>query len=328
MICIAILTPIVTLIRTVIQVARQIVRTVCEWVSSVISVVKEVVSKVCSWLPWPLNKVCDWVTTLVTVLETVWDWVCHDVLETILEWVEKIVEYIIFIFKWVCWVIDWVWRGPELVLCLLGVHPRKFIGVCIKILADEAGNPCISTDDAAAMVRDASAVFRSCKINLVLCGTEIVIKPEFLTGIGCSFGEMFKDFFTWFSARTCSCCSLVTIYFVRELNGDTVGCSYPGSDWIVIEASTDGTTIVHEIGHLSDLWSHTSDPNNIMTDQPGGTHDQLTDTQCCMIRTSRFARFVRPCLFGLRRAAFERAIERTLGTPFKRKERGAGCCRD
>jgi hypothetical protein len=326
MICLAILTPIVTLVRTLIEIARQIFRTICDLVSSVVAVVKQVVEKVCGWLPWPLNKLCKWVTKLITVFETVWNWVCHTVIETIFEWIEIIVEYIIYILKWICWLVDWVWRGPELLLCSLGVKPRKFIGVCVKILADDAGNPCISVADALAMVRDASTIFRRCNIDLVVCGMEILIKPEYLSSVNCAFSGMFKRFFTWFSARTCGCCSIVTIYFVKDMVR-VVGCSYPGADWIAVVANTDGTTIVHEIGHLSDLWQHTSDPDNIMTDQAGGTHDQLTKSQCCMIRTSRFVHFVAPCFRLLKRVAFEQRIEKTLGAPFKRKERGP-CCRD
>ena len=46
--------------------------------------------------------------------------------------------------------------------------------------------------------------------------------------------------------------------------------------------------MVQEVGHLCDLWAHSSDPNNVMTDQGGGTADQITPNQCCMISTSRF----------------------------------------
>ncbi len=67
MFCIGILSPVVMIIRALIQIARQIVRTICEWVSSVISVVKTIVEEVCKWLPWPLNKLCDLVTTVITV---------------------------------------------------------------------------------------------------------------------------------------------------------------------------------------------------------------------------------------------------------------------
>ena len=125
MFCFAILEPLILIIRTFIQVARQIVRTVCEWVSSTITVIKEVVEKVCDWLPWPLSTICNWVTKLIEVIETVWDWVCEEVIETIFEWIEIITEYIIYILKWVCWVIDWVFRLPGLLLCQLGIRPMS-----------------------------------------------------------------------------------------------------------------------------------------------------------------------------------------------------------
>lgn len=324
MFCIGILSPVVMIIRAFIQIARQIVRTICEWVSSVISVVKTIVEEVCKWLPWPLNRLCDLVTTVITVLETVWNWVCHDVIETIFDWIEVVFEYIVYILKWICWVIDWITRGPDLLLCHLGIRPPKFLGVCVKILADAAGNPVISVPDAQAMLKDAGAIFERCNVRLLVCSIEIVIKPEFLTSTTCEFSGMFKRFFSWFSSNTCGCCSTVTVYFVQDMIG-AGGCAYPGTDFVIIPANADGTVIVQEIGHLCDLWAHSSDPNNVMTDQGGGTHDQITEGQCCMIRTSRFVHFARPCgLFRLSKAAFEERLKHSVGEPFKRKERGTG----
>jgi len=322
MICNAILSPVVVLVRTLVQIARQVVRTVCEWVSSTITVIKEVVEKVCEWLPWPLSTICSWVTKLIEVVETVWNWVCHDVLETILEWVEILVEYIIYVLKWVCWVIDWVIRLPGLLLCLLGIEPRKFLGVCVKILADNRGNPAIPLADVQATLRDAATIFRRCRIDLVVCSFDVVIKPEFLTSTTCAFSGMFRRFFSWFSAHTCGCCSTVTVYFVQDIVSAS-GCAYPGTDWVTVDAEGDGTTVVQEIGHLADLWSHSSDPNNVMTDQGGGTHDQITHFQCCMIRTSRFAKFAPPCdLTAVSTASLKERLDLSVGEPFKRKERG------
>ncbi len=324
MFCISILSPVVTLVRTFIQIARQVVRTVCEWISSTITVVKTIVEEVCKWLPWPLDKLCDLVTKVIEVIETVWNWICHDVIETIFDWVEIVVEYIVYILKWICWVIDWVTRGPDLLLCHLGIRPTKFLGVCVKILADEAGNPVISVPDAQAMLRDAGAIFARCNVRLVVCSIEIVVKPEFLSSTTCEFSAMFKRFFSWFSANTCGCCTTVTVYFVQDMIG-AGGCAYPGTDFVIIPANADGTVIVQEIGHLCDLWAHSSDPNNVMTDQGGGTHDQITEGQCCMIRTSRFVHFARPCgLFRLSKAAFEARLKHSVGEPFHRKERGRG----
>lgn len=323
MICTAILSPIVVLLRTIIQIVREIVRTVCDWVSSVITTIKEVVEKICTWLPWPLSELCKLVTKLIEVVETVWDWVCHEVIERIIEWIEILVEYVIYILKWVCWVIDWIFfRWFSLLLCLLGIEPRKFMGVCVKILADDAGNLAIPLVTVQAMLRDAVAIFRRCNINMVVCSIEVIPKPEYMDSTTCDFSGMFKRFFTWFSANECSCCSNVTVYFVRDIIGAS-GCAYPGTNWVTVDAQGDGTVVVQEIGHLADLWQHSSDPNNVMTDQGGGTHDQITSFQCCMIRTSRFVKATVPCgLLRLSGAELKDILDKSIGEPFERKDRG------
>lgn len=327
MICNRILTPIVVFVRTVIQVVREVVRTVCEWVSSVIRRVVEVVERVCSWLPWPLSDICNLVTKLVEVFETVWNWVCREVIDRIIDWVEAIVTYIIYIAKWVCWVIDWVVRFPELVLCWLGVETPKIMRVCIKILTDAEGVPAVQPDEVNGMMRDSAAIFARCNIRLVVESSELIRKEEFLTGTRCEFSGMFSDFYLWFSARACPCCPTVTVYFVASMDGAS-GCAYPGNDWVIVASPAgggDGTVVVQEIGHLADLWGHSSDPNNVMTDQPGGTHDQITSGQCCMIRTSRFASTP-----GLQVADLTPVATATTGLalrpaeePFLRQDRGA-----
>lgn len=294
MICHAILEPIVVLIRSVIRIIRHITRTVCELVSLTVIVIKEVTNKVCKWLPWPLNKVCSWVTKLVEVIETVWDWVCKEVIERIVEWITLLIELVIFILTWVCWAVDWVIRGPMFLLCLAGIRPRKSIGVCVKVLADEQGTPAIPLSTIQTWLNEANVIFRRCNIRMVVCGFEIIKKPEYLTSTTCDPVDVFSKFFSWFSSRSCSCCSTVTVYFVKSMKGAS-GCAFPGTSWIRLDESADGTVIVHEIGHLADLWPHSKDPDNVMTNLDGGTHDQLTRFQCCMIRTSRFARFKRPC---------------------------------
>lgn len=319
--CSWVLTPIIIFIRTLVQVVRDVVRTVCEWVSSTIRTVIQVVEKVCDWLPWPLSELCKWVTKLVEVVQTVWNWVCHDVIDRIISWVEVVLEYIYYILHWVCWIIDWGIRGPEFLLCLLGLEPTKFINVCIKVLTDDEGNPAVAASDVEGMLRDAAAIFRRCKINLVVLSNELVRKPEFLDGTTCDFSGLFSDFFVWFSANACTCCSAITVYFVHNImGGQESGCAYPGSNWVIIGANADGTVVVHEIGHLADL-THTSDPNNVMTDQQGGTHDQLTHVQCCLIRTSRFANVVDQTVqVGIQAPATGATILEPAEVPFKRQE--------
>ena len=323
MLCNAVLTPIVLIVRTIIEVIRWVVRTVCEWVSTVIKTVKTIVEEVCKWLPWPLNKLCDLVTKVIEVFETVWDWVCHEVLDRIVDVIETIAEYVIYILKWVCWVIDWVIRFPGLILCWLGIEPRRFLTVCVKILADGAGTPAVPVATVQGWLGDTASILDRCRITLVVCAIEIVPKPEYLTSTTCEFSGMFKRFFTWFSNNTCGCCSTVTVYVVADIK-DASGCAYPGTDWVTVDAQGDGTVIVQEIGHLADLWGHTSDPNNVMTDQPGGTHDQITSDQCCMIRTSRFSRTFPVCAAGrLSVKELGERHEHLKGGPFERRPRVA-----
>lgn len=326
-VCDWILTPIITIIRTIVRTVREVVRTICEWVSSFIRIVRrvvetvcgwvsstirtvrQVVERVCRWLPWPLSALCDLVTRLIEVVETVWNWVCQtitrlietvervwnwicrEVVDRIIQWIEALVEYVYYVFRWVCWLIGWPLRLPKLLLCLVGVNPPKFMNVCVKILTDANGQPAVSVADVDGMLSDAAAIFRRCNIRLVVISIQLVRKEEFLSSTRCEFSGIFSDFFVWFSQQACTCCSAVTVYFVRDIVAAS-GCAYPGTNWVTVAADGDGTTIVQEIGHLADLWAHSSDPNNVMTDQPGGTHDQITHFQCCMIRTSRFARLI------------------------------------
>ena len=294
--CSWVLSPIITLIKTLVTVARTIVETVCEWVSSIISVVEDILQKVCEFHWWnPLSWFCFWVPKAVEVLKTVWDWVCHNVISTIFEIIEYIITYIEYILKWVCWLIDWiVFRWIDYLLCRLGFEPKRCLRVCIKILTRADGTPAANSAEADAAIAQAQSILNHCNVDIIVTGKVFVAKPEFLTTTRCDFSGMFTSFFKWFSWNTCRCCNTITIYFVERMIG-AGGCAYPGTDFIIIPHDGAGTSmgnvIVQEAGHLCDLWAHSSDPNNVMTDQSGGTSDQITENQCCIIRTSRFVSF-------------------------------------
>ena len=314
-ICYSILVPIVVIIRTIIQVVREVVRTVCEWVTSTIRFVREVCDEVCGWLG-PFSFLCNWVCRLIEVIETFTEWVCREVIDRIIGWVEVILEYVYYILYWVCWVIDWIPRLPAVLLCMVGFRPRRFIRVCVKILTDDSGNPGVPVADVNGMLADAAAIFADCNIALIVVETELVPKEEYLDSTTCDFGGMFSGFFVWFSQRACQRRCTVTVYFVRDIISAS-GCAYPGTNWVTVDAQGDGSTVVQEIAHLADLWSHSSDPNNVMTDQPGGTHDQITRMQCCIIRKSRYACSVAP--LELSRARIGLATIVPSQVPFRRK---------
>ncbi len=291
--CSWILSPVITIIKKLVEIIRTIVETVCEWVSSVITVIIDVLTEVCELKWWnPLSWVCFWVPKAMEALKTVWDWVCEEVISTIIDIIEVFVIFIEYILKWVCWLIDWiVFRWIDFLLCRVGFEPRRCLRVCIKVLTDASATPAATTAEVDAAVVQAQTVLSNCNIDIVVLETTFIEKTEFLDTTSCGFGGMFSAFFRWFSWNTCRCCNTVTVYFVRSMT-NAGGCAYPGSDFVIVANDRPpigmGNTMVQEIGHLCDLFAHSSDPNNVMTDQPDGTSDQITENQCCIIRSSRF----------------------------------------
>jgi hypothetical protein len=289
--CRLVLTPVILVIRQIVEVIREVVRTVCEWVRGVIHTVKTIVEEVCSWLPWPLDAICDLVTTVIDVIEEVWNWVCREVLERVVDFIETVVEYVIYVLKWVCWIVAWPVRGVQLLLCRLGFRPRVRVHICIRVLTDAEGSPTVPWSRVRRDIREASQILEACNIELVPISAERVEQPAFISGLTCDVAGLFSRAWTWFSANECLSCAALTLYYVDDIAG-AYGCSYPGSDWILVARDGDAGSIVHELGHLSDLWGHSDDPENVMH-APSGT--KLTPGQCCMIRTSRFAAGVQRC---------------------------------
>jgi hypothetical protein len=211
----------------------------------------------------------------------------------ILDPIEIAFEYLVWLLHWACWLSDWVLRFPLLLLDLLGIGPRVSMGVSVKIVTDDAGAPVVSVETVRRWLREAEEILDRCGTLLVPRGIEFLRKENFLASTACGPAGIFRRFFTWFSSHAGGGAQRVTIYVVRSVRHAT-GCAYPGCDWALVSADADGTVLVHEIGHLSDLWKHSSDPDNVMTVRGGGSHDRITRGQRCMLRTSRFARPLPP----------------------------------
>ncbi len=291
-ICTSLLVPFYFIIQVLIPVIREIVKTVCAWVSTVITTVKEVVSKICGYLPWPLNKLCNWVTTLITVLETIWNFVCNTVIETILDWITQIITYVIYILRIICLVIHFIIGIPALILCLLGLHPKKKLRVCIKVLTDEKGNTTVTKDSVFENINSLKKIFSQCNIEVILTSIQFVVKPQYLSTTNCSFWGIFTSWHAWFATNTCSCCNEITVYFVDNITGAS-GCTYWGENFCRVDggANSDPTVMAHEIGHILSL-PHSSDSNNLMYASNSSSSTKLTHLQCCIIRRSPFVTYI------------------------------------
>jgi Matrixin len=291
-ICTILLIPLYIVLLVLIPVVTQIVQTVCSWVSSVIQVITQVLSQVCSWLPWPLNKICNWVTTLLTTLQTVWNYICNTVIQTIISIITQIVSFLIYLVHIICIVISLIIGIPAFVLCFLQLNPRKKLRVCIKVLTDDNGQSAVT---AAALDQNISRLriaFRACQVEIIVLGTEFIVKPEYLTSTDSSPSSLFSAWHLWFTQHACFCCNRVTVFVVDNIQGSS-GLTFWGDDWCRIDqaCNADDSIMAHEIGHLLSLW-HVNDPNNIMYPSYSSTSHNFTSYQCCLIKRSPFVTYL------------------------------------
>lgn len=300
-VCSRVLTIIEFLVRTIIAVARAIVETVCDWVSSVITVIVEIAKKVCSWLPWPLSKLCEWVTELVEVVKTLWEWVCQDVIVGwVFDFIEAIVSYIFYIFRWVCWLIELPIRLVDVALCYLGIRLPRSIHVCVRILIDENGVESATRDRVREILNEARGHLEQCNIRLCVDSIEFIEGGERARTLGCDVGHILGSTdFAWLEQRACFGGFVgpkpLTIFMLDELADGANACAVLRTSYILATDGANGASIVHELGHQSDL-SHDDDPENIMFASASATKDQLTTWQCCMMRSSKFASSNPTCL--------------------------------
>lgn len=299
LICRAILEIIEYVVVTFIRIVDTIVETVCGWVSSIITTVVEVVKKVCEKLPWPLSKLCGWVTDLVEVVTVIWDWVCEEVIRRVIRWIAVLVTYIVYVLRWVCWVVDWPLRFVDVFACLIGAKPTRFVHVCVKILTGKDGTPATDTARVGRLLERASELLEQCNIKICVDSLEYLEKQELLTGVSCGASQLFSEAFSWFERKACdnfpgATTVPLTIYFVDSMDGTATACAVPNTSYVIMTDESNGTCIVHELGHQADLL-HRDDPDNIMFGTTTTTRHKLTTWQCCILRSSIFVSQIRSC---------------------------------
>lgn len=297
-ICSMIVDTVEWVVRTFIQIVRTVIETICGWVTSIIKTFIEVQRKVCDWLPWPLDAICNWVTDIVEVITTVVEWICEEVISTILDWIETLITYILYIFHWVCWIIDLPLRGVDLLFCLIGIHIQRTLHVCVKILTDNDGTPATTRDRVDVILRRAAELLRQCQIRLCVDSIEFVRQADLMSGVECGASQFFSRAFPWFEKHACkkpplSTSKPLTLFFVDSMAGANA-CTISRTSYIVLTDGANGASVVHEFGHHADL-THRDDPQNIMFAAASDTKDQLTEWQCCMMRSSEFVSQIDKC---------------------------------
>ncbi len=300
MICQTLLLPFTVVVTLILPILQTIVTTVCNWVSSILTTIQTIVKEVCSWLPWPLDKLCDLVTETITIITTVWNWICNNVFTFIITLITVLITWIIYIVRIVCIIVTIIIRLPGFVLCLIGLSFRKEIRVCIKILTDAKGVSKVTDNAVQNSIRTMKDIYEQCSVTVEIDSIERIVKPDLLTSTNDSFWGLFSLWHSWFSQHACSCCGQVTVFFVDKIQGSSDGFTFWGDNWCRVDAtaSSDPTIMAHEVGHLCNLW-HVDDNKNLMfanSGPPTNPRNTLTSFQCC---TMRLSTFVSPSRGGL-----------------------------
>lgn len=291
MICYTLLLPLIILVDVILTIARQIVQTICSWVSTVISTIKQVVQKVCDWLPWPLDSICNWVTTAITVLETVWNWVCNTVISWVFDVINYFFQFIIWLVRVICIIVTVIISLPGLLLCSLGLRVPAHIRVSIKVITDNEGNSKV-TDAAVQQSKDLMRkVYEQCDIRVEFDGVERVAAPDLLVTADAWWG-LFAPWHAKYAALTFGCCNQVTVFFIDTITGTSNGLTYWGDNWCRVDSSAnnDPTIMAHEVGHICNLWHDSSNTNLMFANSgpPTNPRNTLSGFQCCWMRTSPF----------------------------------------
>jgi hypothetical protein len=289
-ICVAVLNAIRLVFDLVIALIEWVVETVCGWVSTILHFASEVCEEVCGWLG-PFSFVCDWACTIVRWTETAWDWICEEVLKPIVVgFIRVVFEIIFYILTWVCWLLEWIPRAIDLLLCKLGFSNPRFVHLCIKVLTRDRNNPAWQPAKVQQLIDETAARLKQCNVHVCVIHQETIETDEHQSGIECGFSMLFGSDFYWFRNNECrgfGSIMPITVFFVEDIQGSK-GCSVPGANFILADLEASNATIAHELGHLSDLWGHSDAPNNVMFSPSTDASVNFTGTQCCMIRSSKY----------------------------------------
>lgn len=286
-------------------------RRVCSWMPWPLS-------ELCNWVTETVCKLVEvWFTVIKTIVQTVCE-VVTSIIKifilvpmTIFVTILRVVCFIVdFIINWVQIIISILTGIPEFILCMFGLNIRKHLHACVTVLAGEDGVPVVDNARVDRVMAEAGRII-SDRFNVRLHehGRKIVQVPRDRLDVhACdasqlfsseaidltdesngTFGDLFGCSDNVVDAGAELIHGALNIIFIRDIvEGGDVGCHIPGTDYVIIDQTSDGLVLAHEIGHAGDLW-HVSDKTNLMNHFTAG--DDVHSWQKCIFRRSRFVHY-------------------------------------
>jgi len=271
---------------------------------------------ICSWMPWPFSELCELVTRVITELVCAMVWV----VVTVISWVTRIVCEIIHIIDWIIthlvgiieWLVNRIISLPELLFCLVGVNPgRKRYRICPMVIADESGNPVVPIATIQDQINRAIAIYEACNITVIASPITIIRdRAHLANGPGCDGGGYFSE--DRMEMEHLTCCNdgflagrkclrfpsgllwprhILKAIWVDNLSTGHRGCYMLPESFVLVAASGAIDTLAHEMGHAGDLLHNDDDNTNLMF-TPARVDSVISNTQCCILRTSKFVTYL------------------------------------
>jgi hypothetical protein len=275
------------------------------------NVSREITETICSWMPWPFSELCDLVTRIITevVCAIVW------VVVTVVSWVTRIVCEIIFVIDWLIThlvgVLEWLGNRiitfPEWLICQAGVGTgRRRFRICPMVIADEAGNPIVPLDTIQSQIDQAIEIWEQCNITVSASDIRVITGRSHLAAAsGCNAGGYFSGDRSEYEHL--SCCDglkdslrclrfpsgllwprhILKAIWVTSIDSGERGCYMMPESFVLVTVRGAIDTLAHEMGHAGDLLHNNDDNTNLMF-TPTRVASNLSRSQCCTVRTSRF----------------------------------------
>lgn len=303
MICKFIVKPIVVVLLLIQEVLTAVQELVCTITQSLVTAAEWVQSWACGKKWWQVFT-CWLAWTLVIVTKVVDFLVCDLVVTWIVTLVNVAITYTVTVMLFLCIWLDFL-AGAW--LCLFKNKQEQCIRICVVVASKDNGSTVISHVQVKDLLDAASKILAQCNVRLIRCKMVALPYESRLSHVNADNLFWRPKLIDFFRRESCSCCDQVTLFFTDDLQNAS-GWTVMGETWAVIGVNPstygsttqtdlfayDAQTIAHEIGHIC-LLNHTPNkPDNLMyngddysiTNPP----TNLTDSQCCRLKRSRFTK--------------------------------------